>query len=123
MKAIQLTLLSLLLVTASAFAQQKATGKAVINIPGAQCEKCKERIDLYVARQYGVTSVNVNWRKKNATVTWLTDRTDIEQIKTHIANCGYDADDITADETAYKKLPPACKHPIPVKAPQEPTKE
>lgn len=128
MKAIQMTLMALFVLVSGAFAQQKATGKAVISIPGAQCEKCKERIELYLLRQYGVGSVNVNWRKKNATVTWLTDRTDIEQIKTHIANCGYDADDVTADEVAQKKLPPTCKHPLPAPVPapappQVPNKE
>jgi periplasmic mercuric ion binding protein len=122
MKAIQLTLLSLFAFAAVATAQQKATGKAVISIPGVQCEDCKNRIELFVSRQYGVSSINVNWRKKNATVVWNNDRTDIEQIKTHIANCGYDADDVTADETAAKKLPPKCKPPVP-KAPQVPTKE
>jgi periplasmic mercuric ion binding protein len=123
MKAIQLTLLSLFAFAAVATAQQKAVGKAVISIPAAQCEECKNRIELYVVRQYGVSSINVNYRRKNATVVWYTDRTDIEQIKTHIANCGYDADDVTADERAAKKLPPSCKHPLPVKAPQVPVKE
>jgi periplasmic mercuric ion binding protein len=125
MKAIQMTLMGLFFLVAGAMAQQKATGKAVISVPGAQCEKCKERIELYVSRQYGVGMVNVNWRKKNVTVTWLTDRTDIEQIKTHIANCGYDADDVTAEETAQKKLPIACKHPLPkpVPPPQVPNRE
>jgi periplasmic mercuric ion binding protein len=123
MKTIQLTLLSLFAFVAVATAQQKAVGKAVISTPGVQCEDCKTRIELFVARQYGVGTVNVNWRKKTTTVTWFTDRTDIEQIKTHIANCGYDADDVTADERALKKLPVKCQHPVPVKAPQVPVKE
>ena len=50
-------------------------------------------------------------KKKTTTVTYLTDRNNIEQIKTAIANAGYDADDITADEEAYKKLPKCCKKP------------
>jgi periplasmic mercuric ion binding protein len=123
MKAIQLTFLALFAFAGMATAQQKAVGKAVISIPAAQCEECKNRIELFVGRQYGVSSINVNYRKKNATVVWYTDRTDIEQIKTHIANCGYDADDVAADERAVKKLPPACKHPVPVKTPQVPAKE
>jgi periplasmic mercuric ion binding protein len=123
MKAVQLIFLSLFAFTTMATAQQKAVAKAVISIPAAQCEECKNRIELYVGRQYGVSSINVNFRKKNATVVWNTDRTDIEQIKTHIANCGYDADDVVAEERAQKKLPPACKHPVPVKPPQVPVKE
>ena len=33
----------------------------------------------------------------------------IEEIKAAIANCGYDADDVQADEDAYKRLPKTCK--------------
>jgi periplasmic mercuric ion binding protein len=117
-KAIQLTLLVFFAGIGSVWAQQKATGKAVISIPQAQCDSCKSRIELFVARQYGVTGITVNVKKKNATVTWITDRTDIEQIKTHIANCGFDADDVTADERAYKRLPQCCK-----KQPETPAKQ
>ena len=44
------------------------------------------------------------------TVQWYTDRTNIENIKTALANMGYDADDLTADPDAYKRLPAACRH-------------
>ena len=37
--------------------------------------------------------------------------TNIENVKTAIANAGYDADDVKADEGAYKKLPKCCKKP------------
>lgn len=119
MKAIKLLLLAIIGFTGSAMAQQKASQKAVINVPGMQCEMCKERIELFLARQQGVTTVNANYRKKTVTVTWLTDRTDIEQIKTHIANAGYDADDVTADEKAYKRLPKCCQKPDPAAIPKK----
>jgi len=91
------------------FAQQKTTGKAVINTPGLHCENCKDRVEAFLGRMYGVTSVKADYKKKTVTVTWLTDRTDIEQIKTAIANRGYDADDIEAEETMVKRLPAACR--------------
>ena len=100
----------------TSFAQQKVSDKAVIKTPGVTCDLCKEKIENYVARQYGVSSVKVDIKKKTTTVTWLTDRTNIEEIKTAIANTGFDADDVTADETAYKKLPATCKKPAPVPA-------
>ena len=50
-------------------------------------------------------------KKKTTTVTWLTDRTNVENIKAVIANAGFDADDVTAEETAYNKLPACCKKP------------
>jgi hypothetical protein len=53
--------------------------------------------------------INVNFRRGETTVKYLTDRTDIEQIKTAISNAGYDADDVLANAESYKRLPKACK--------------
>ena len=51
----------------------------------------------------------------------------IEQIKTAIANCGYDADDVPAAEDIYNRLPKSCKkfedgggHPKPKVPPPPP---
>ena len=58
----------------------------------------------------GVSSVKADYRKHTVTVAWYTDRTNIENIKTALANMGYDADDVTADPDAYKRLPVTCRH-------------
>ncbi|MEN9570422.1 MAG: hypothetical protein RL172_1653 [Bacteroidota bacterium] len=108
MKFIQLTVLFLLAFVSIAVAQSK---KVVIKTPTVQCEMCKSKIELYLKREPGISAVNVDYKKKITTVTYITDRNNIEQIKTAIANAGYDADDITADEDAYKKLPKCCKKP------------
>jgi mercuric ion binding protein len=91
-----------------AFSQVKVE-KAKIRTPNALCEACKTRIEYYLKRMDGLVFVDVNYRKGEITVKYQTDRTDIEQIKTAIANLGYDADDVTANEEAYKKLPKTCK--------------
>ena len=111
MKAIKLTFFSLIGLVTLTFAQHKAVEKVVIKTPTVQCETCKERIENFLKREPGVSAVKVDYKKKITTVTYLTDRNNIEQLKTAIANAGYDADDITADEAAYKKLPSCCKKP------------
>ena len=111
MKSIKLTLFSLLAFASLSFAQQKASQKVIIKTPTVQCEECKDKIESYLKREPGVSYVNVDYRKKTTTITFLTDRNNIEQLKTAIANAGYDADDVTADEDAYKKLPKCCKKP------------
>jgi mercuric ion binding protein len=111
MKHIQLTIVALFALVFTSVAQQKATDKAVIKTPTVQCDMCKERIEKYLGHEYGITSVKVDIKKKTTTVTWITDRTNIENIKASIANTGYDADDVSAEETAYKKLPKCCKKP------------
>ena len=101
-------------------AQVKASLTAKIKTPTIGCDDCKNRIETYLKRYDGVTSVQVNWHQKITTVKYLTDRTNIEEIKTAISNCGYDADDIPAFEEAYKRLPKTCKKPEdggPTKAP------
>ncbi len=111
MKAIKLTLLSLAGLVTVSFAQQKAVQKAVIKTPTVQCEMCKEKIEKYLGREPGVSAVKVDYKKKTTSVTFLTDRNNIEQLKAAIANVGYDADDVTAEEGAYNKLPKCCKKP------------
>ncbi len=51
----------------------------------------------------------VDFKKKVTKVSFLADRTNIEYIKTAIANIGYDADDIAANAEAYKRLPKSCQ--------------
>jgi len=116
MKALSLSLLALFCFATASFAQyqqtQKVSGKAVIKTPTILCEKCQEKVEFFISHRPGVTSVAVNVRKKTTTVTWLNDRTTLENIKTDIANMGFDADDIEAEEYAFKRLPKTCKAEI-----------
>ncbi len=89
----------------------KAVMTAKIQTPQALCENCKKRIETYLNRHDGVTMVTVNFRKGETQVRYVTDRINIEEIKTAIANCGYDADDVPANEDSYKRLPKGCKKP------------
>ena len=111
-KKLQLTFAGILALSLVSFAQQKATAKATIKTPTVQCEMCKDKIEKYLSREDGISTVKVDYKKKTTTVSWMTDRTNIEIIKAAIANAGYDADDVAADETSYKNLPKCCKKPI-----------
>jgi len=83
----------------------------IISVPTVQCEQCKDKIEKYLTREDGVLTAKVDYKKKTCKVTYLWDRTTTENIKTAIANTGYDAGDVTADPEAYKKLPTCCKKP------------
>ncbi|HMH21278.1 MAG TPA: heavy metal-associated domain-containing protein [Puia sp.] len=111
----KMQLLALLLVGLSSSivvnAQQKVQETVVIKTPTVQCQECKERIEKYLSHEEGIQKVNVDYKKKTATVTYLTNRTNPENIKALIANTGYDADDVTAEPDAYKRLPTCCKKP------------
>jgi copper chaperone CopZ len=99
--------------TFGARAQQKKPLTVKIQTPTAQCEACKQRLEEYLKYEEGVTKVVAYPRSRYTMVTYLADRTNIENIKTAIANLGYDADDVPADPEAFMKLPKTCKHPRP----------
>lgn len=115
MKKLILGFLVLIAFTSPTFAQQKAIQKAVIHTPGVLAEPCKVSIENFLVHEYGVSSVRADYRRHTVTVVWYTDRTNIENIKTALANMGYDADDIKAEPDAYKRLPPACKPAVIIK--------
>lgn len=123
MRSFVLTFLGLFCMQTAGFSQyQKPVEKGVIKTPTVQCDICKEKVEFFIGHEYGVSAVKVDIKKKTTTVTWLTDRTNLENIKVSIANLGYDADDIEAEETTFNRLPKPCrmhkqiiKPPVPVK--------
>lgn len=82
-----------------------------ISTPHILCEICKTKVETYLKRIDGVRQVTINYRKGETVVKFMRDRTNIEVIKTAIANQGFDADDVTANEESYNKLPITCKKP------------
>jgi len=120
MKRIILSVITMTALGHAGSAQVKASLNAKIKTPTVGCEHCKTRIETYLDRYDGVTYIMVNWRRKETTVKYITERINIEEIKTAIANAGYDADDVPANEDSYKRLPKTCKKPEdggPAKAP------
>lgn len=110
MKKLSVLMLLSLFISAAGIAQiKKPSLSATIQTPTVHCESCKKRIEDDLKRTDGVTKYVVDFKRKTVKVTWLTDRTNIENIKTTIANAGYDADDVKANPEAYNRLPKACK--------------
>jgi len=92
-------------------AQVKAVQTAKISTPTVQCDMCKKKIETYLNRYDGITLINVNIKRKETTVKYISDRINVEEIKAAISTAGYDAAEIPALEDAYKKLPKCCKKP------------
>lgn len=111
MKKILLSALAAIALSTAASAQVKAVQTAKISTPTVQCNMCKNKIETYLKRYDGVQTINVNVKTKQTTVKYLTDRINEEEIKTAIANAGYDAAEIPANEDSYKRLPKCCKKP------------
>ncbi len=109
MRNLILTLITFISFSFVAGAQTKAQLTANINTPDVACAACETRITSMLKRYDGVLAVKVYYKRGITQVKYLTDRVNIETIKTAIANAGYDADNITKNEEAYKRLPKTCK--------------
>ncbi|MFM7838617.1 MAG: heavy-metal-associated domain-containing protein [Chitinophagaceae bacterium] len=110
MKKSIVLLVATLFVAGMSYGQsQKASETVKIKTPTVQCESCKKRIEKDLLRIDGIEKVNVDFKKKTTKVTYLTDRTNVENIRTAIANIGYDADEVTANGESYSKLPKCCQ--------------
>lgn len=108
-KLISALIISVLLLSASSFAQKK-TEEIKIKT-SAQCEMCKTRIETAMAYEKGVTSSNLNLEDKVLTVTYKPGKTSPDKIRKAINAVGYDADNTAADPKAYAALSPCCKKP------------
>ena len=110
MKKLLLLAIAVTGITTFASAQvKKGIQTVTIQTPTVQCESCKKRIEDYLKREDGVSKATVDFKKHVTKVTFFSERTNVENVKTAIANAGYDADDVKADEAAYKKLPKCCQ--------------
>lgn len=100
-----------LTMTGQAQAKKKAIETITINTPGIQSEPCKLLVENYMAKEEGVTKTVVDYKKHTVKVSYWNDRSNAENIKTAIANAGFDADDVKAEPSAYERLPKGCKRP------------
>ncbi|GAA4456146.1 hypothetical protein GCM10023189_24950 [Nibrella saemangeumensis] len=100
---------TLMLTTGTAFRTTDDKEKEVKIKTSAICEMCKERIERNLAFEKGVKESNLNLDDKVVTVKYNPKKTDAAKIKANISKSGYDADEITADEKGYNKLPSCCK--------------
>jgi periplasmic mercuric ion binding protein len=127
MKKILVVTIATIGLSIAGISQIKPVLTAVIKTPTALCINCKTRIEAYLKTYDGILEVTVYYRKGETKIKYVTDRINIEEIKTAISTCGYDAGDVPAWEEAYKKLPKVCKkfedgggHPKPKVPPPPP---
>jgi copper chaperone CopZ len=94
--------------------QQKAIW-VNINVPQMKCWECKAKLEKYLLKETndendaGIFQVRVNLVNATVRIQYSPDKFTLDQLRTAIANAGYDADSTKANEDSYKMLPPACK--------------
>jgi len=86
-----------------------AQDSTIVVKTSAQCESCKKRIENALNFEKGVKSGVLDLTTKDATVVFDPQKTSSAKVRAAITKVGYDADKMTADAKAYKKLPKCCQ--------------
>lgn len=73
------------------------------------CETCGKKFQDEILEIDGVKMYELDTAKMTITVYYNGKKTNLTKIKEGIANLGYDADEIKANEEAYAKLDGCCK--------------
>ena len=113
MKTIRaISLMLIIMMALSTTAQEEQKTKEITIKSSVVCEMCKERIEHDMAFEKGVKEVTVNLKTKEIDITYRTDKTNPDKLRTAISKIGYDADDVEAEAKAYAKLPRCCKKDV-----------
>lgn len=114
----KILLLAAMVVTAFAAGAQVTAQKAAwvnISVPQMKCWVCKEKLQQYLLKETGpsgdggILQVIINMFNATVRIRYSPDRFSVDDLRTSIANAGYDADTVKANEDSYKLLPPICK--------------
>jgi periplasmic mercuric ion binding protein len=101
-------LLAALFTFHTAHAQKNALQKETIKVWG-NCGMCKTKIEK-AAKGAGAVKASWNAETQELKVQYKADATSGKKIQEAIAKTGYDTQDVTADDEAYKKLHGCCQY-------------
>jgi Cu(I)/Ag(I) efflux system membrane fusion protein len=79
------------------------------------CSMCKERIEKAAKSLDGVSKAKWDKAKKELTVTFDPDVTNVEAIEKEVAAVGHDTENVRAKDEVYEKLHSCCKYDRPAK--------
>ena len=80
-----------------------------IATPTTQCGMCIANIAYALDKLDGVKKVKNDGENQSVIITYLDDKTTLDELETAIANAGYQANDKPANPEAYGKLTRCCK--------------
>lgn len=104
---ISLSLVMLLALGFSAFAQNAKTEKFKVS---GNCESCETRIEKAANSVDGVKSADWDKETKMIEVSFNPAKTDLHKIHMAIANAGHDTKMHKASKEVYEELPGCCKY-------------
>ncbi len=103
---------SMAVIGGQVYAQEQKKVEEIKVKTSAVCSMCKKTIESNMAFEKGIKAVDLDLKTQIVTIKYKTAKTTPKKIRLAISKLGYDADDIAADEKAYKKLPACCKKDV-----------
>ncbi len=85
------------------------TATTAIEVKGAKCQMCADKITGAVQDLKGVHSADVDLKAKIATVKYDPAVVTVAKLEKAIAGAGYTANNVKRDTKAYEKLCSCCK--------------
>lgn len=70
---------------------------------------CKTTIESAFKDVSGVELAELDVTTKKLKVKFDSKKISLDEIRQRVANAGYDADNVTANQSAYDNLPACCK--------------
>tara|TARA_B100000959_G_C14498919_1_gene426363 strand:- start:91 stop:417 length:327 start_codon:yes stop_codon:yes gene_type:complete len=83
----------------------------IIKTPTTQCGMCKQTIESNLLSIKGVKSATVDIQNYQTTITYKTNRVNLEDLELAIVKSGYQANEVKADSIAYINLHWCCRLP------------
>ena len=73
--------------------------ETTIRVKGMTCSSCVASVESIVSKVPGVESVRVNLALEKASITWSTDKIDLEEVMNAVEKKGFQAERISTPET------------------------
>lgn len=87
----------------SAYAKSPSLSTAVFNVtPRMSCQNCENRIKSNLRFEKGVKSIETSLKDQTVTVTFNTDKTNVEALRKGFAKIGYEAVPTLSEKTEGK---------------------
>ena len=74
-------------------------GESTIRVKGMSCSSCVASVESAVSSVLGVESVRVNLALEKASITWSTDKIDLDGVMVAVEKKGFQAEKISTPET------------------------
>lgn len=103
-----LLLTALLLIAGGIYGQDSKFAEVKIQT-SAECGTCKDLMENKLNYISGIKYAELNLADKKLHIKYKTKKISLDEIRTIISELGYEADDVSAVESAVVKLPQCCQ--------------